>query len=205
VPFHVEVRRSFRHAWRFNLDAAELRRTVLEPWARGALVELGDQEWSPADTQVRILEGPQLDVTDLAHGQGWNRALRTAADVTREVLAAPARGDATAAGVAVVAATPERRSAASSLLRELGVGVADWAPVRAAILAGEPERAAVQAALVMVEAGGADAGFDAGLALGALGRRAVVVEGAPPRPEALAKRLSDAGVTLPGAGVRPQR
>jgi hypothetical protein len=197
MPFHVEVRRSFHHAWRFNLDAAELRAAVLDPWTRGAALTLGDREWTPADTQLSVLEGPRLDVTDLAHGQGWNRARRTAADVTRAVLAAHGR----AARVAVVGGAPDARAAAADVLRELGAEVVDWAPARAAILAGEPGHPAVHAALVLVAGAGVDAGFEAGLAVGALGRRAIVVAGAPPAAEALAKLLGAVGVPLGGAGV----
>lgn len=86
MPFHVEVRRSVHRAWAFNLDGETLRRTVLEPWARGAVLRLGDRDWEPSKSSLRVLEGERLHPADLAHGQGWNHASRDGRDVARELL-----------------------------------------------------------------------------------------------------------------------
>lgn len=86
MPFHVEVSGGINHARVFNLSLKELRRQVLEPWLTGRSVELGEQEWEPRESSLRILEGPHLDTPDLSFGQGWSNAERSAKDVTRRVL-----------------------------------------------------------------------------------------------------------------------
>lgn len=94
MAFHVEVSSGLRHARSFNLNAEELRLTVLEPWLSGQLVVLGDQRWEPRDTDLRILEGPELSNPELSFGQGWANAQRASQEVTRDVLdaAQEARG-----------------------------------------------------------------------------------------------------------------
>src|SRR5437762_701735 len=116
MPFHVEMRRSFRRAWAFNLDADRLRHTVVDPWRKGKPVELGDQEWDPGESTLRILEGPELSSPDLALGQGWHNAERSARDVTVRVLDAAATVSA-----AVIAETDSAQRLVTELLRGLGV------------------------------------------------------------------------------------
>jgi hypothetical protein len=86
VPFHVEIRGALNHARAFNLNLEELRRTVLESWLTGRAVELGEHEWDPRESSLRILEGPHLDPPDLSFGQGWSNAERASEDVTQRVL-----------------------------------------------------------------------------------------------------------------------
>jgi hypothetical protein len=86
VPFHVEIRGSLNHARAFNLSLDELRRTVLEPWLTNRPVELGEHEWLPAESALRILEGRHLGTPDLSFGQGWANAERASEDVTRRLL-----------------------------------------------------------------------------------------------------------------------
>jgi hypothetical protein len=176
VPFHVEVRTSLQRAWLFNLEAEELRQRVLSPWAAGAAFALAERRWEPRESELRIVEGPRLEAAELAHGQGWNRAQRTGRDVTRELLA---RGAGT-----VVSATRAGHELGVALLRELGLEAIDWGPARAALLSGAD--AGLDTALVMV---GAESGawlFDAGLALGALPGRAVLVADGPGAPAQVA-------------------
>lgn len=94
MAFHVEVSSGLRHARSFNLNAEELRLTVLEPWLSGQRVVLGDQRWEPRETELRILEGPELSNPELGFGQGWANAQRASQEVTRDVLdaAQEARG-----------------------------------------------------------------------------------------------------------------
>ena len=189
MPFHVEIRRSLHRARVFNLDAGQLRGRVLEPWARGVPVALGDQEWDPRDCTLTVLEGPALAPPDLAHGQGWNGALRSARDVTEDVL----RASAPATAVAVLAATPAARRVAGAALDQLGAEAVDWGAVRSRLLAGEPEGERVAGALLIVD-GQAPAAtwlLDVGLAVGALGARVVVActPGGPP-----AAQLRDVGL-----------
>lgn len=86
MPFHVEIAGGINHARAFNLSLEELRRTVLEPWLTGRFVDLGEHEWDPRESSLRILEGPHLDTPDLSFGQGWSNAERASEDVTRRVL-----------------------------------------------------------------------------------------------------------------------
>jgi hypothetical protein len=86
VPFHVEISGGLNHARAFNLNLEELRKQVLEPWLTGRSIELGEREWDPRESALRILEGRHLDPPDLSFGQGWSNAERSAEDVTRRVL-----------------------------------------------------------------------------------------------------------------------
>jgi hypothetical protein len=86
VPFHVEISGGLNHARAFNLNLEELRREVLEPWLTGRSIELGEREWNPRESALRILEGPHLETTELSFGQGWSNAERSGEDVTRRVL-----------------------------------------------------------------------------------------------------------------------
>jgi hypothetical protein len=179
VPFHVEVRRSFRRAWAFNLDERKLHGTVVEPWRRGVKIELGGQEWDPRDCALKILEGPALEAPDLGHGRGWSNAERTARDVTAGFLGAEPLV------VAVLAETPEGERRMAEALAGMGVHMIEWAAVRARILAAatvvgdRPVEAVVGvAAVLLLERAnpGDEWLFQAGLALGALGGRAIVAQ-----------------------------
>lgn len=86
MPFHVEIRGALNHARAFNLSLEDLQRTVLEPWLTRRQVELGEQEWDPRESSLRILEGPHLEAPDLSFGQGWSNAERASEDVTQRVL-----------------------------------------------------------------------------------------------------------------------
>lgn len=91
MPFHVELSTSLSHARAFNLSREQLLAEVIAPWLEDLPVELGEREWQPAESRLRILEGPHLDGPDLAFGQGWSNAERASEDVTRrELAAAPA-------------------------------------------------------------------------------------------------------------------
>jgi hypothetical protein len=181
MPFHVELRQGFRRASAFNLDEETLRRTVLEPWQRGGPVELGDQEWDPQESTLQILEGPELAAPDLAVGRGWHNAERSAQDATARLLE---RIAAQAASVAVMAQTPTARRAVIELLERAGVQVADWEALRARILAGATvvggtsHDLGVGAVILVAEGADPDPSwlFEAGLALGALGGRAIVAQ-----------------------------
>jgi hypothetical protein len=90
VPFHVELSNGLNHARAFNLSRQRLLAEVIAPWLEDLPVELGEQEWLPAESQLTILEGPHLEGPDLAFGQGWANAERSAENVTgRELASAP--------------------------------------------------------------------------------------------------------------------
>ncbi len=105
MPFHVEVSSysAHRHARVFNLGEAEMRQTVLEPWVEGRPFEFGEKEWDPRECSLRVLEGPTLEGPDLAFGQGWSNAQRSAEDVTRQMLEVAEQGT-PVPGAAVIAA-----------------------------------------------------------------------------------------------------
>jgi hypothetical protein len=90
MSFHVEISSSLQHARVFNLGEAEMRH-ILDRWVSNRPVELGDQEWEPRKSSLKVLEGPRLDNPDLAFGQGWSNAERSAQNVTRSVVAEAAQ------------------------------------------------------------------------------------------------------------------
>jgi hypothetical protein len=93
MPFHIEVATGRTHARSFNLTEEELGRTVLDPWLSGRPILLGDRKWSRNDeSRLRVLEGPELSVQDLAFSRGWANAERSATDVTATVLEAATEG-----------------------------------------------------------------------------------------------------------------
>ena len=152
-------------------------------------MELGDQRWDPGESELRILEGPELGQQELTLGRGWNNAERSASDVTARLLREAATD---ALVVAVLAQTPAGGEAATALLSSLGVRTIDWAALRARIVAAATvvaqaplALAEVPVALLLVENDAPSSAwlFEAGLALGALGGRAIVAqlgEGVPP-------------------------
>jgi hypothetical protein len=85
VPFHVEVRSPHNHARVFNLGDVELQQ-ILKLWIAGQIFEFGEQEWEPRESKLTILEGKALESPDLAFGQGWSNAQRSAKDVTRQLV-----------------------------------------------------------------------------------------------------------------------
>jgi hypothetical protein len=85
--FHVEIAAGFHRARVFNLSPEDLSEKVVELWLDDRRIEMGDREWEPRTSSLRILEGPEMETTDLAFGQGWSNAERASEDVTRNLLA----------------------------------------------------------------------------------------------------------------------
>jgi hypothetical protein len=178
MAFHVEISSGFRQRARaFNLDEGELRSTILDPWMRGRPISLGDKDWEPRDCKLTVLEGPELADTDLSMGRGWSNAEKTAENVTRRLIdeaSAPSKPT-----VAIVAESEDALVEIGRMLERLELPIAPWPELRARILsppaqASEPGYAAVLA----TDSAEPDASwlFDAGLARGALGPRAVVAQ-----------------------------
>ena len=86
MPFHIEISRGINHARAFNLEPEELRRDFIEPWVEERPIRLGDHDWDPRRSELKVLEGPPLDPPELSFGQGWSNAERVAQDVTGGVL-----------------------------------------------------------------------------------------------------------------------
>jgi hypothetical protein len=99
--YHVELRQFPHNMCRFNLSAAELRTTILVPWAQERWVEFGERKWSPHQATLTVLEGPRIPFGQLTMGRGWRTAQRSGREVTEELLAA-------------VKAAAEREASASS-------------------------------------------------------------------------------------------
>lgn len=97
--FHLELRQFPHNACRFNLTDAEMW-TVVVPWSRDEWIEEGERKWSPHQARLTVLEGPRLEVEELAMGRGWRNAQHRSTDVTEHVIA-----EALASGVAVSPAT----------------------------------------------------------------------------------------------------
>ena len=54
MAFHVEISSSLNRARAFNLDEAEVQRLV-ERWVSDLMIELGDREWQPRKSSIKIL------------------------------------------------------------------------------------------------------------------------------------------------------
>ena len=108
MPFHIEVATGRQHARSFNLTEEELGRTVRDPWLSGRPILLGDRRWTrDEDSRLRILEGPELSIQDLAFSQGWANAQRAATDVTATVLEAATEGRRAQRGPATIVINSE--------------------------------------------------------------------------------------------------
>ncbi|HTD58066.1 MAG TPA: hypothetical protein VK672_04160 [Solirubrobacteraceae bacterium] len=90
--YHVELRQFPHNCCRFNLTEQQLRETILDAWARGDWIELGERKWSPHQAKLKVLDGPELPVQQLSMGRGWRNALRQSKDVTTELLARAGAG-----------------------------------------------------------------------------------------------------------------
>jgi hypothetical protein len=106
--FHIELRKFPHNTHAFNLTEPQLRATVIAPWLRNEVIEVAEQKWVPALTELTIVEGPELTNADLSLGRGWSVARRRGRDVTREMLEP-------AAAAPVVAAAPAASGAPEAL------------------------------------------------------------------------------------------
>jgi hypothetical protein len=197
MPFHVEISSGFRQRARaFNLDEQALRETIIEPWLGDRIIELGDKRWQPRDCKLMVLEGPELADTDLSMGRGWSNAERSSTNVTRKLVEEEAPATAGGPVVAVLAESEAAAAELAALLGRLELETAPWAELRGRILGtataeGGPGYAAVLA--VESSSPGASWLFDAGLARGALGARAVVAQ------------LGDSGIPAQLTGIDVMR
>lgn len=144
MAFHIEVRSGLRHARSFNLTAEELRRTVLEPWLSGRPVHLGDRKWDRDDSDLRVLEGPELSNPELSFGQGWANAERGSADVTDRVLGAELEARGRGSGpAALVIETESAVRTVADLASAYGARSVELESVKEQVDGRDPEVAAV--------------------------------------------------------------
>lgn len=137
--FHVEVNHGVHRARVFNLNREDLVEKVLQPWLEDRRITMGDREWVPRDTELKILEGPRMENADLAFGQGWSNAERSSEDVTKELLSsapAPATPD------AFVIETDSPEEVLAEVVGYRGRPI-HWADARKKIDGRDPEVAAV--------------------------------------------------------------
>jgi hypothetical protein len=191
MAFHVEISSGLRHRARaFNLEEAKLRSTVIDPWLQGRLISLGDKDFEPRDSKLIVLEGPELADTDLSMGRGWSNAEKSAENVTRRLVEAAAAPSIPV--VAIVADGEDALVEIGRMLERLELPMVPWAELRARILSPPANRSGPgYAAVLATDSAEPDESwlFDAGLARGALGPRAVVAQ------------LGDAAIPAQLAGV----
>ena len=92
--YHLELRQFPRNVCRYNLGEQELC-AIVDAWACGRRVEIGERSWDPGRARITIIEGPRVPDELLTMGRGWRHAQRHGANVTARMLAA-ARGQAEA-------------------------------------------------------------------------------------------------------------
>ncbi len=137
--FHVEVNRGVHRARVFNLSREDLVEKVIEPWLEDRRITIGDREWVPRDSSLKVLEGPRMENADLAFGQGWSNAERASEDVTRQLLeSAPA----SAAPDAFVIETDSPEALLAEVVGFRGRPL-HWAEARKRIDGRDPDVAAV--------------------------------------------------------------
>jgi hypothetical protein len=140
VAFHVELSAGLHRARTFNLSREDLTAKVIEPWLEDRAIEMGDREWVPRTSALKILEGPEMRDADLAVGQGWANAERACENTTRRLLAeapAPRVPDA----FAIETDSPE--AVAADLLGRHDGRAVQWSEARERIDRRDPEIAAV--------------------------------------------------------------
>jgi len=140
VAFHVELTSEKNRARVFNLSRQELLGDVIEPWLADRPFELAEYEWVPNESSLKILEGKHLDNPDLAFGQGWSNAERSAENVTKRILEQAPRPKLPDAFV-VESDLPE--ATVGEMLAERGAQPIGWSEARERIDGRDPTVAAV--------------------------------------------------------------
>jgi hypothetical protein len=138
--FHVEISAGYQHARVFNLSREDVMAKVVRPWLEDRIIEAGEREWEPSESQLRILEGPRMENADLSFGQGWANAERACEDVTQAVVAEAPPPTVPEAFV-IEAEAPE--ALAAEIAGERGGRAVHWSDAQRWIDGRDPELAAV--------------------------------------------------------------
>jgi hypothetical protein len=136
----VEISAGAHRARVFNLDRDDLIAKVAQPWLEDRTIQMGDREWMPRRSSLRILEGPRMETTDLSFGQGWANAERACEDVTRTLLdeaPPPPSPD------AFVVETENPEGLVAEVVAEHDGRAIQWADARTRLDGRDPEVAAV--------------------------------------------------------------
>ena len=119
--YHIQLRQFPNNMCHFNMTERELLDAVVEGWARGQWIEVGERKWNPHQAKLTVLEGPEIPVEQLSVGRGWPKAQHEGEDVTERMVAQakqasqPAMAPQTAPAVA-----PPAGGATDQLLALLG-------------------------------------------------------------------------------------
>ena len=101
---------------------------------------MGDREWEPRKSSLKILEGPQMETQDLSFGQGWANAERASENVTRDVLA---KAPAPVVPDAFVVETDSPEAVTADVVAGHDGRAIHWAEARKRLDGRDPEVAAV--------------------------------------------------------------
>ena len=116
--YHIEVRQFPHNLCHFNLTEEALA-TIVKAWTTEPWVEIEDRKWNPHQAKLRILEGPEIPLSQLTMGRGWRGAERQGTDVTEHVLSAAAEAARAGTQVAPQQVAPDAALEADSLGLEL--------------------------------------------------------------------------------------
>jgi hypothetical protein len=85
MPFHVEISSPLGRARVLNVEEADMRKDVLDFWVAGLPFKFRGRDWQPRESRLTILEGPEIE-SGSETDEAWQKALRAADDVTRQML-----------------------------------------------------------------------------------------------------------------------
>jgi hypothetical protein len=143
MAFHVALSSGLQRARSFNLGEDELRQTVLQPWLSRRPFELGDQRWDPEQSELLVLEGPNLSNPELSFGQGWANAVRASEEVTERVLETARDAQPAGGPTALVIETTSAVQTVAELASAHGARPVDPGSVDELIDGRDPEVAAI--------------------------------------------------------------
>lgn len=101
--FHVELKQSIHQGRRFNLSRQQLDTEFLRAWKAGQVVEIDETEYRPDRARLRVFEAPELLISEMGLGRGWQTVEKVGEDVTELVLS-ETWGDGVARGAGAQAA-----------------------------------------------------------------------------------------------------
>ena len=90
MSLHVQISGrgfSFRVSNAYNLSEQELRERFIDPWDEGRTIVCQGKVFDPADSELKILDGP--DVSNPADLTAWLSLLNVSTDVTDRFVVAP--------------------------------------------------------------------------------------------------------------------
>jgi hypothetical protein len=101
--FHVELKQSIHQGRRFNLSREQLDAEFLRPWQAGRPVEIDEHEYRREKARIRVVEAPELLISEMGLGRGWQTVEKVGEDVTDRVLSEATSSRAPAGAAAAVA------------------------------------------------------------------------------------------------------